>query len=142
MVSSVLVEVFGQKARTQHGSEGKGDQQGDHDRERHGKPEAAQPHADDPLEKADRNEDNNQRQGGGADGQAHLGRGGARGFKGVHALFFDIAINVFQHDNRVINDNAHGQGEPQQGDAIEGIAGRGQKCIGRDDGHRNRDRGN
>ncbi len=57
-------------------------------------------------------------------------------------LFFDIAIDVLEHDDRVINDNADSERETQQGEAVQrhikGAHGRER----RDDRDRNGQGGN
>src|ERR1019366_2634024 len=93
--------------------------------------------ADDAAHEAHRQEDSQQAQGGGHDGEADFLGSSNRRLKRRHILFLDEAVDIFQHDDGVVNHDAHHQSERQHGDLVEGEAHGGHQGEGGDDGSGN-----
>ena len=70
-----------------------------------------------------------------------LRRGGPRGLKRPHLLLLDEAEDVLQHDDGVVDDNAHHQHQGEHGHAVEGEVERLHHAEGGDDGSGDGDRG-
>ena len=106
-------------ARGQHGRQGKRHDQRDEDGERHRDAERVHEPPDDPLHERDGQEHGDERQRRGQHGQADLARSLDRRLERIHALFFDEAVDIFQHHDRVVNHDTDGKRQGQQGHAIE-----------------------
>ena len=79
-------------------------------------------------------------------GHGHHGKGDffaafQRRLHGFHAGL-DMAVNVFQHHNRVVHHQADGQHQAEQGEDIDSEAKQVQENKRADQGHRNRDKRN
>ena len=105
------------------------------------KPNELMKRPDDAAHEADRQEDGQQRQRGRHHGEADfLGALNGR-LEGRHVLFFHEAVHVFEHDDGVVDHDAHHQGERQHGDLVQREAHGGHQGEGGNDGRRDRQRG-
>jgi hypothetical protein len=108
--------------RRQHRRQREADQQRHHDGKRHRQAEALHEPADDAAHEGDRDEDRDQRQGGGENGQADFLRRLDRRLERIHVLFFDEPVDVLQHDDRVVDDDADRQRQRQHRQHVQGEA--------------------
>src|SRR5262249_17869632 len=110
--------VFGravaQEARAHHGRGGEGDEQRDHDGggEHHG--ELAEQAADDTAHQQDGEKDDDEGDADGKDGEADFARALEGGVPRVHAAF-DVAGDVLDDHDGVVDDEAGGDGEGHEG---------------------------
>src|ERR1019366_5591621 len=129
------------EAGAKHRGKGEGDEQGNRDGKGRGEAEGAHEAAHDAAHEAHRQEDSQQAQGGGHDGEADFLGASNRRLKRRHVLFLDEAVDILEHDDGVVNHDAHHQGERQHGDRVEGETHGGHQGEGGDDGSGNGDGG-
>ncbi len=55
---------------------------------------------------------------------------------------FDEALNVFDHDDRIVNHDADRQNHTEEGQGVDRIPENVEPREGSNDGNRNRDQGN
>ena len=122
------------EARAQHGGEGERDQERDGDGEGGGKAERTHEAAHDSAHEADGQEDREQGKRGGHHGQADFPGASDGGLQGRQAFLFDKAVDIFEHDDGVVDDDTDHQGKGQHGDLVEGEAHGGHQCEGGNDG--------
>src|ERR1035437_101579 len=106
------------------GAEHRGKREGDEQRNRDGKgggeAERAHEAAHDAAHESHRQEHRKQAQGGGHDGEADfLGALNGR-LERRHMFFLDETVDIFEHDNGVVNHDTDHQGQGQHGDLVEG----------------------
>ena len=116
----------------QHGVQGKGDAQAHQHRASHGQGKGPEPLARDTWHERHRNEHRNDGKRGGCHRHADFGRALQRGRSAIRATLH-VAHDVFAHHNRIVNQHADGQREPQQGHEIEGEAAQPHGNEGRND---------
>ena len=86
----------------------------DHDGHRHGPAELVHVTPGVAGHEGDGNENDDQRDRGGHHRQRNLARRLNRRLHGRHVFLLDVAVDVFQHDDGVVDHDAHGQRQPQQ----------------------------
>ncbi len=117
-----LLVVALEKARRHHRGQRQRDESRDEDRHRDRDREFAEQAADDAAHHQERNQHRDQRDGDRYDGEADLGGALERRLKRLLALF-DVARDVLQHHDRVVDDEADGDGEGHQRQIVEAVAG-------------------
>jgi hypothetical protein len=110
---AVVAMIVAEEARAHHRRERQRDHRGHHHADRHRHGELTEQAAHDATHQQQRDEHRDQRQRDGDDGEADLAgalhcRLGRR-----HAILY-MAVDVFQHDNRVIDHEADGDGHGHQ----------------------------
>ncbi len=130
-----------QDARGHHGREGERDHGGDKDGDGEGDGEFAEETADHVAHEEQGDEHGDQRDGQRDDGEADLLaalEGGAHGrFAG-----FDVARDVLDHHDGVVDDESGGDGERHEREVVEAVAQQVHHAEGADDGERHGDRRN
>ena len=116
-----LLVVALEKARRHHRGERQRDERRDDDRHRDGDREFAEQAADDAAHHQERNQHGDQRDGDRDDGEADLGGALERRLKRLFALF-DVARDVLQHHDRIVDDEADRDGEGHQRQIVEAVA--------------------
>ncbi len=109
-------------ARRQHRRQREAHEHRYEDCEGHGEPEARHEPADDPPHEANRDEDGHEGERRGEHGQADFtGRlDGSLG--GGHPLLLHEAVDVLQHDNRVVDHDSHGECQRKHRHRVQGEA--------------------
>ena len=97
------------------------DDQRDHDRDRQRHRELAEQPPDDAAHQQDRQEDRDQREAHRQHGEADLARAVQRRLHARHAGF-DVARDVLQHDDRVVDDEAGRDRQRHQRQIVEAVA--------------------
>ena len=115
--------------------------QADRDRGRRGQAERRHEPPDNPAQETDRNEHRQQRQRRRHDREPDLARPFDRRPERRHALFLDEPVDVLQHDDRIVDDDADHQRQGEHRHLIEGEAEHGDDREGADDRGRDRDGG-
>ena len=100
--------------------------------------ELAEQRAGEARDEADRRIDRRQRDGHGDDRHGDLARARQRRLERLHALL-DVAVDVLDHDDGVVDDEADGQHQRQQRQQVDGIAERQQREHHADQRQRNGD---
>ena len=136
-----LLVVALEKARRHHRGEGQRDEGRDEDRHRDRDREFAEQAADDAAHHQERNQHRDQRDGDRYDGEADLGRALERRLKRLFALF-DVARDVLEHHDRVVDDEADGDGEGHQRQIVEAVACDPHERTGAEQRERHRNAGN
>jgi hypothetical protein len=137
----LVVMVDGlQDARAQHRRQGERDDAGDEDGRGDDHAELGEHASHHAAHEQHGDEHRHQRDGHGDDGEADLARADQRRLEGVHALL-DVAHDVLEHDDGVVDDEAHRQRQRQQRDVVDRIAEHVHHREGADDGDRQGDGG-
>ncbi len=134
----VLPHVVAQKLRAHHRRQRQRDEAGDDDRARKRESELAEQRARHARDEADRRIDGRERDRHRHDRQRDLVRAPDRGVERRHPLL-DVAIDVLDHDDRVVDDKADAEHQRQQGQKIDRIAERQQRDHHADQRQRNGD---
>ena len=106
-------------ARGEHRVQGEGDEEGDQDGEGDGDPELEEEAADDPLHEGHRDEDGDDREGGGQHREPDLARSLPRAAVEVVLPALQVADDVLPDDDGVVDQQADGQGQGHQGHHVE-----------------------
>ena len=130
-----------QHARAQHRRQGQRDESGHDDRDRYRHRKFAEHAADDAAHQQHRDEHGDQREGDRDDREADLARAFQRGLERPHAVL-DVADDVFQHDDGVVDHEADRQRQRQQRHVVDGIVERVHHRAGAEQRDRNRQRRN
>ncbi len=130
-----------QHPRREHRREREADEQRHGDGEGHREPEAAHEAPDHAAEKRDRHKHGEQRERGGHDREADLARAVEGGVVRGLLLLLEVPEDVFDHDDGVINDDAHGERERHEADHVQREIRDPHDAEGGDDGRGNRQRG-
>ena len=142
-VFGVVVEaalLFGrgvaEQAGRHHGGEGEGDEGGDEDGDGEGDGELAEEASGDVAHEEQGDEDGDEGDGEREDGESDLLGAFECGLHGAVALF-DVARDVFDHDDGVVDDEAGRDGERHHGEVVEAVACEVHDAEGADerDGH-------
>ena len=133
----LLVVAFEQSGRHHRGQRQRDesrhrDRHGDRDRE------FAEQAADDAAHHQERDQHRHQRNGDRDDGEADLGRALQRRLEGFLPLL-DVAGDVLQHHDRVVDNEADRYGEGHKGQVVEAIARRPHQRAGAEQRERHRD---
>ncbi len=110
-----------ENAGAQHGSQCQRHEARDQDCNGDRGGELAEHAADDATHEEDGYENGDKRQRDRDDGEADLARARERRFERLHP-FFDMADDVLQHHDGVVDDEAHRQGQGEQGDVVDRVA--------------------
>ena len=135
----LVVLLHADPARREHRRQRERDEQADRDRRRRGQAERRHEAADDAAHEADREEHGEQRQRRRHDGEADLARALDRRLERRHSLLFDEPVDVLEHDDRVVDDDADHQRQREHRHLVEREAERGHQRERADDRRRNRD---
>ena len=130
-----------QHARAQHRRQRQRHEAGHDDRDRYRHREFAEHAADDAAHQQHRNEHRDQRERDRDDGKADLARALQRRLERPHAVL-DVADDVFQHDDGVVDHEADRQRQRQQRHVVDGIVERVHHRAGAEQRDRNRQRRN
>ena len=130
-----------QHARAQHRRQRQRHESGHDDRDRYRDREFAEHAADDAAHQQHRNEHRDQREGDRDDGKADLARALQRRLERPHAVL-DVADDVFQHDDGVVDHEADRERQRQQRHVVDGIVERVHHRAGAEQRDRNRQRRN
>ena len=104
-----------------HGSESERDDGGDEDGNGQGDGKFAEEPTDDVAHEEKRNEHSNERDGERNDGKTDLLGTFQRSLQRRFALF-DVAADIFDHDDGVVDDEAGGNGKGHEGEIVEAVA--------------------
>ncbi len=127
-----------EQQRAHHRRRRQRDRQRDHDRDRQRHRELAEQAADDAAHQQDRDEHRDQRDAHRQHGEADLAGAADRGLHARHARL-DVARDVLQHDDGVVDDEAGGDGERHQRQVVEAVAEQIHRREGADQRDRHRD---
>ena len=127
--------------RRQHRRQREADEHRHQDGERHREAEARHEAADDAAHESDRDEDRHQRQRRRQHRETDLARRLDRRLHRRPPLLLDEAIDVLQHHDRVVDDDADGERQRQHRHRVEREALEPDQAEGRDDRRRDGDRG-
>ena len=116
--AAVVVRFAMHEARAQHRRERERDQRGDRDRGRHGQGEFAEQTADDSAHEQQRDEHRDQRQADRQHGEADLARSLDRRLE-RRAAMLDVAIDVLNHHDGVVDHEADGDRQRHQRQIVE-----------------------
>ena len=126
---------------TEHGRERQRDEHRDQNRHGDGDREFPKQKSDHAAHQEERNEDRNQRNRNRKDGEADLGGAIERGLQRRRTTLH-VPYDILDHDDGVVDDEAHGDGESHQGQIVEAVV----QCVHHreraDKGNRDRNRGN
>src|SRR5208337_3317768 len=111
-----------QQERGERGRESKRVEGGDGNREGDGQCELAEQNARGAGKEGYGHEDGNQHQGGGDDGAGDFLHGVGRGFDGIGLAFLQMALDVFDDDDGVVDYEARGERDAEQGQGVDGEA--------------------
>jgi hypothetical protein len=131
-----LVHIAGQQHRRQHRRKRQRDHTGNDDRARQRERELAEQRAGDAAQQADGRIDGGERDGHGDDRTYQFARADQRRLDG-RAPFMDVAVDVLDHHDRVVDHKPHRQHHGQQGEQIDAEAGGEHERRAADDGQRN-----
>src|ERR1035437_3829452 len=130
-----------QQLRAHHRRQRQGDDRGHQDRHRQRDRELTEQPADDIAHEQQRNQHRDQRDGQRKNGEADLLGTLERGLK-RRVAFLDEARDVFDHHDRVVNDEAGRNRKRHQREVVEAVAEQVHHAEGSDQRERNRDAGN
>ena len=130
-----------QDACAQHRRQRQRNESGNDNGDRDGDREFAEDAADHAAHQQHRDEHGNQREGDRHDGEADFARAFQRRLERPHAAF-DVADDVLQHDDGVIDDEADRQSQRQQRHVVDGEAEQIHRRAGADQRHRHGERRN
>ena len=128
-------------ARAEHRRQRQRNEAGDQDRHRDRHREFAEHAADDAAHQQHRDEHRDQREGDRENRERDLARALQRRVERLHAAF-DVARDVLQHDDGVVDDEADRQRDRQQRDIVDRIAEHEHERAGADQRDRQRERRN
>ena len=131
-----------QPARRQHRRQREADDERDEDGERHCQAETLHETADDAAHEADGHENRHERQGRCEHGEPDFLRGVDRRAELILVLLFDESIDVLQHHDCVVDDDADRKRKRQHGHEVQREAHVPDEPEGRDDRRGNRNRRN
>src|SRR5262249_60727227 len=109
------------------------DQNRDEDREGDRPPELVHVALGVPRHEGDGQEDDHEGDRGGEDGECYLLGGDDRGGEGGDRLLLDVADDVLEHHDRVVDHDPHGEGEGEERHVVEGEAHHLEEGEGGDD---------
>ncbi len=115
----VVVRYNFQKARAQHRCQRETDEHRHHDRESHRPSEGIDESRSVARHERDRQKDNYQRKRRRHDGQRDFLSGLNRCVERCGSLFFDVPEDILQHHNGVIDHDADGKCQPEQGHVVQ-----------------------
>ncbi len=121
----LILGIMAQDARAHHRREGERDDRRNHDRDRERDSEFAEETSHDIAHEEQRDQHRDQRNGERDDGEADLTRAGQRCLHRRHA-FFQIARDVLDHHDGVVDHESGGDGERHEGEIVEAVA---QRCT-------------
>ena len=110
-----------QKERAQHWCQRQRDKGGRYHRYRHRDGELAEQPSDNAAHEEQRDKNSDQRKGNRDDREADLAGSFEGGFEGRNPLL-DVAHDVLDHDDRIVDDKAHRDRQGHQRDVIEVVA--------------------
>src|SRR5712692_8353540 len=125
-----------EEAGAHHGRGGEGNKKRNTDGDAQHDGEFAEEAADDAAHQQNRDEDGDERSAHGEDGEADFAGAFHGGFKGLHAVF-DVAGNVFDDHDGVVNDEARGDGEGHEREIVQAIVSKIHDAKRVDEGERN-----
>src|SRR5207249_1330002 len=108
-----------EQARAEHGRESEAHEHRDHDREGHRPAELIHVAARVACHEGNGHENDDQRKGRGHDRQRDLLGRRDGGLFGFEIFLLDVAHYVFKHDDRVVDDDSHGERQRQQRHIVE-----------------------
>ncbi len=128
-------------AAAKHRREGQGNESGDQNGHADGDGEFVEQAPEDPAHEEERDEDGRQREGHGKDGEADL-LGAVEG--GLELVFahFQVADDVFEHDDGIVHHKPDAEGQRHEGEVVEAVAHQVHDRKGADDGHGQGEAGN
>ena len=129
-----------QEQRAHHRRRGQRDQQRHQDRQRQRQRELAEQPPDDAPHQQDRDEHRDQRQADREHGEPHLAGAAQRRLDARHALL-QVALDVLQHDDRVVDHEACGDRERHQRQVVQAEAQQVHRAERADDGDGHGDEG-
>ena len=135
-----LVFLGLQENGAEHGRGGQRDDEGDRDSGREDDGEFAEEAADKSAHEQDGDEDGDEGGADGDDGEADLFGSNERGFHRCFA-FFEMAGDVFDDHDGIVDDEAGGDGEGHEGEVVDGIAAEIHDAEGADEGDGDGDAG-
>src|SRR6267143_677804 len=136
-----LLLVMTEELGAHHGSEGEGDKGGNQDGDRKSDGKFTEEAADDIAHEEKRNEHGNERDGKRNDSEADLFGTLQRGLQRRFALF-DVAADIFDHDDSVVDDEAGRNGEGHERKIVQAVAEELHHHAGADQRKRNGNAGN
>ncbi len=137
----LLFRIVAQDAGAHHGGEGERDHRGDDDGDGQGDGKFAEEAAHDVTHEEQRDKHRDERHGQRNDGEADLTRAGERRLHGAHA-FFEVARDVLDHHDGVVDHEAGGDGEGHQREVVEAVAEHIHRGEGADERERHGHAGN
>jgi hypothetical protein len=139
----VAAPVFAlEQPRAERGRQGEGHQHRDQNRDGHGPAELVEVALGVARHEGDGHEDNHQRERGRHHRQCDLlGRLHRRLLGGHVGVLLEEAVDVFEDNDGVVDDNAHGEGQPQQRHRVQREVHRPQQREGGHDRGRDGERG-
>ena len=117
----LLLALALEEERAHHRRQGQRDEGRDQHGDGDGHREFMEQPADDAAHEKQRDEDGDEGEGDGDDGEADLPRPFDGGLERAHPLL-EIAHDVLDHHDRVVDDEADGDGEAHEGQIVEAIA--------------------
>ena len=141
MQETVFVVFAAQQQRGERRRQRERVEGGDGDGERDGQRELPVENAGGAGEERDRHEDGDEHQRSGDDGAGDLAHGGGGGVVRLAVALGDVALDVFDHDDGVVDDEAGGQRDAEQRERIDGEAEDADEGEGPDQRNRNGDGG-
>ena len=130
-----------EEAGAHHGGGGERNKKGNTDGDAKHDGEFAEEAADDAAHQQNRDEDGDERSAHGEDGEADFAGAFHGGFEGLHAIF-DVAGDVFDDHDGVVNDEARGDGEGHEREIVQTIVSEIHDAKRADEGERNGHAGN
>ena len=109
---------FRREARAEHRRHGQRHERRRYDRDRHDHRELVEDAADDAAHEQDRQKHGDERKRDGNDRETDLAAPDQRGLEGPHARL-DVADDVFEHHDRVVDDETDGKRQPKQRDVVD-----------------------
>ena len=128
-----------QKNSRQHRSQGERVEGGNSNGKCDGQRKLAKQNSGRPGKEGNRNKYGAEHQRGGDDGAGNLGGGGCRRFVGIVFPLSNMALNVFDHDDSVVDNQAGGQRDAEQRQRVDGETEQFYKDEGPDERNRSGD---
>jgi hypothetical protein len=135
---SLVLWAMGGDVGAHHRRRGQGHRERYEDRHRQGRREFAEEAPYDPAHQEDWNEHRDQREAHREDGEADLA-GAAQCRLAPRHPRFEVACDVFQDDDRVVDDEPGRDRQRHQRQIVEAVADQVHRAEGADQGHRDRD---
>jgi len=129
-----------QQKRGERGRKSQRVERGDGDREGDGQRELTKQNPGCAGEKRNWYEDGNQHQRSGDDGSRNFLHGVGRGFDRIQFAFLQMALDVFDDDDSVVDDQTGGERDAEQGQRVDGEAEQFDECERADERNRNGNR--